>query len=104
VLIFALILTFMIGEGLPPFGTTVSEILQRLGFFAAWLGMLVLWRREGIGGGMVLCGLGTFYAVEWIGSGRFPGGWVFPLMYLPGVLALICRWQARRIAATADGS
>jgi len=66
--------------------------------------MLVLWRREGIGGGMVLCGLGTFYAVEWIGSGRFPGGWVFPLMYLPGVLALICRWQARRIAATADGS
>ena len=99
-MLFGLILAFLIGEGPPSLGATLAQTAQMLGLLTAWLGMLILWRWEGTGGAMVLGGLGTFYAVEWITSGRFPGGWVFPLMFLPGILALFCRWCGRRVACT----
>ena len=80
---------FCVGAGPPPFGTGSAALLAMLaGFLLAW------W--HGVYGGMVsLAGIVAFYVWNFAASGSFPGGWVFPLCFLPGMLQLSA-WFARR--------
>jgi len=94
-LLFGLLLLFLIGEGMPPIDFSATGAMSIV-LLTAWLGLAVLWRWEGIGGLMVVGGMVAFYALNFAGSGRFPSGWVFPLLSLPGILALFCRWQRPR--------
>jgi hypothetical protein len=57
----------------------------------------MLWWRELWGGLLVLLGIAVFYGLNYLASGRFPGG-LFPWFYLPGFLAivswLLSRWPS----------
>ena len=63
-------------------------------FLVALTGMLVLWRWELVGGVMVVAGMVGFYAINFAATGRSPGGWVFPICFVPGILALASWWTA----------
>ncbi len=58
--------------------------------FGVSLGMIVAWRREGLGGGITVGSLLAFYAVLRVMDGRFPRGPYFALVAAPGVLFLMC--------------
>jgi len=59
--------------------------------FAISSGWIILaWKKEGLGGAMMVAGMIRFYSINFIGSGKFPDGWIFPIPYMPGILFLIC--------------
>ena len=80
---------FAIGAGPPPLNAgTVALIVLAGGFVLAW------W-SDVLGGLLSLVGIAGFYAWNLADAGRFPGGWVFPLCFLPGVLQVVA-WILRR--------
>lgn len=86
---FLFILLFAVGEGINPLLWTCGEGLMSLTLGTAWIGMLLLWRWETAGGSLVVGGMLAFYLLDWAFSGTPPSGWVFPLLPIPGVLALL---------------
>lgn len=88
-LIVGLVVVIMIGEGFNPTKLSGGELVMSAAFLTALTGMVVLWRWEGIGGALVIGGMLAFYGLNFAASGRLPGGWVFPLCYLPGIFALL---------------
>jgi len=91
-----LLLMFLIGEGPPnPARLSPAENAMMVSLLVALAGFVLLWFREFPGGLASLGGIGAFYAIHFCSSFRFPGGWVFPLFFLPGLLALVS-WSLRR--------
>jgi len=86
---------FLIGNGFNPVHLKGAEIAQSVVLLVALGGMLVLWRWELLGGAMVLAGMAAFYLINFAVAGRFPGHVVFPLCFVPGLLALISGWSHR---------
>jgi hypothetical protein len=87
-----LILLIFIGEALQPTAPlpTSQEWVGLLLFpFGVCLGIIVAWRREGLGGGITVGSLLAFYAWLRVVSGRFPGGPYFALIAAPGILFLV---------------
>lgn len=91
-----LVLLFIVGEGFDPRLLTSSTGLMFVAFFTSVIGMLVLWRSRLFGGLIVTGGMAAFFATNFAISGQFPGGWVFPLCFVPGVLALTS-WAVTRL-------
>jgi len=89
------ILLMFIGSGLAE-GFNLAQFTPRdwvgLVFFpfGVGLGMIVAWRREGLGGSITVGSLAAFYAALRIMGGRFPGGPYFALVAAPGILFLVC--------------
>ncbi len=85
-------LLLAVGEGPPPLRVWVSPIM--LGMLAAMSGMVIGWRRERLGGIIVVAAclaMNTFHLVV---SRRWLGG-AFPIFFLPGVLLLISHYLNR---------
>jgi hypothetical protein len=77
-----------VGAGPPPLSLgSVALTLMFVGFIVAW------W-RDVVGGVLSLVGIGSFYAWNLADAGTLPAGWVLPLCFLPGVLQLIA-WLLR---------
>ena len=92
-----LVLAFLIGEGGPnPAKFSPLQAFQSGSLLLALAGLAVLWKWELPGGLLVLGGVLGFYATNYLSVGGFPRGWVFPLYYVPGVLAVISWTLARR--------
>ena len=87
-LLVGLVLLVAIGEGVNPRDFDLVTGSMMVTFLVCHAGMFVLWRWELVGGMMVLVGMGGFYAINYVSSGKWPGGWVLPVCFLPGVLAL----------------
>jgi len=88
-----LVLLLAIGEGPPnPFALTGREQALMAAFLASLAGMVLLWWRELAGGLLALVGVAGFYAIHYVTSGGWPRGWVFPLFFVPGLLALVAWW------------
>ena len=100
VLILAFVLLNLIGGG-PPDVQNIAPVEWLLwgGFTLALVGFALLWKWELTGGIVALGGIGLFYAANLALSGKLPGGWVFPLFFLPGLLSITC-WLAERRAAS----
>jgi len=94
-LIVGLFLLFMMGEGLNPLRLNGIELPMSGALFLALAGMLLLWWWELLGGVMAVAGMIAFYSINFVASGRLPGGPVFPLCFVPGVLGLVCWWHER---------
>ena len=94
-MLWGLIFTFIIGEGSSLVGIFRAEPLLTTCLSITLVGLIVGWKREGLGGLMIMDGMALFYLANFLSSGRFPGGWVFPIFYLPGVLFLLCWWRTR---------
>lgn len=94
-----LVLLFLIGNGIAPSMLTPATAIMMIVFLASAIGMLVIWRSQLVGGLMVIGGMSMFYFTELATAGHFPGGWVLPLCFVPGALALVSwsinRWKQR---------
>jgi hypothetical protein len=90
------ILALAIGEGFNPAKLKTKELVLTVPFGAAWLGLLLGWKWEGLGGTLVVAGIAAFCLVHFVltGLGRFPG-WAFPVIAVPGLLYLVS-WFYRR--------
>ena len=95
VLLVGLFLLFLGGQGFNPLRLNGTEIALFSGVLVALSGMLLVWRQELLGGVLVIAGMTAFYVTNFVASGQWPGGWVFPLCFLPGILALVCWWATR---------
>jgi hypothetical protein len=94
------VLLMFVGSGLEEgFNPAQFTFRERVGLFffpfGVCLGMIVAWRREGLGGGITVGSLLAFYAALRIMGGRFPGGPYFALVAAPGILFLVC-WLLSR--------
>jgi len=88
-----LVLLLAIGEGPPnPLALTGREQALTVAFVASLAGMVLLWWRELAGGLLALGGVAGFYVIYYVTSNGWPRGWVFPLFFLPGLLALVA-WR-----------
>ena len=96
-LILAFVVLHGISGGLPNVGGLApGDGLLWVGFTLSLVGFALLWKWELTGGIVALGGIALFYAVHLILSGKFPGGWVFPLFFLPGCLSILCWLTERR--------
>ena len=80
-------------DGIPRL--TLTEGTLMFCMLVSLAGMVVLWFREGLGGLMTLVGIVAFYAIDTAMTGTPPGGWVFPLSFVPGALSIVA-WAVSR--------
>jgi hypothetical protein len=93
-----LLLLFFVGEGFSPARVALKQ-WAGLAFFPVGVvaGMVVAWRREGLGGGITVLSLLAFYGVYGaLLSGDFPRGWAFIVFAAPGGLFL-AYWLLSRL-------
>jgi hypothetical protein len=96
-LILLLFIGETIGDGVQPFlRMTVREILLMFIFFILWLGLLLGWKWELLGGLLTLCAVIVFYALNFLFAGILPGGPFFLIFSFPSLLFLYCGWQNRK--------
>jgi hypothetical protein len=90
-----MVVVFLVGEGGPnPFKSTLFENLQHLAFIVLVPLTLIAGWRWPLAAGIVGAGaLLTFYIMNFIGSGRWPGG-AFPLFFIPPAL-FVMDWMLR---------
>jgi hypothetical protein len=85
VLVVGLVLLIFVGEGFNPLDLKGVEVVQMIFFWTACIGMVLAWRWQVIGGAISLGAMMLFITVEFVVTGRLPGGF-FYLMLLPGLL------------------
>ena len=89
-----LLVAFIIGEGVT--ATAPHEWLGLLFFpLGICLGMVMAWRREGVGGGITVGSLVIFYIIHLATTGALPAGWAWLAFAAPGFLFLVCRLWTR---------
>ena len=97
----ALILLIFIVEGLtgefePLLDMSSRETLMVIAFIALWLGLLLGWKWELYGGLLTVCGLASFYIVDYLFTGTLPSGPYFLIFASPSLLFLYCGLQIRK--------
>ena len=97
----ALILFIFIGDAAadgigPIFNLTTREMVMMAAFLAVFVGLILAWKWELLGGWMIVGGMGVFYVLDFAFSGTFPRGVTFLLIALPGILFLISRYTSKR--------
>ncbi len=98
-LVAGVIVLFFIGDGgLNPLKLTAREFVLMLFFFTTWLGLLLAWRWELVGGAMTVGGISLFYLFHLTATGHLPRGWAFGIIALPGLFFLLC-WLRDTIKA-----
>jgi len=96
-----LILLFFIGDALAEgfesiLHLTPRETAMMIAFVVLFLGLLLGWKWELAGGLLTICGLATFYILDYAFSGSFPRGPFFLIFAAPGVLFLYLGWMSRK--------
>jgi hypothetical protein len=86
---------FAVGLGLPPLGNMNASFIA---IAVMLIGFALTWWRDLAGAVVSLVGISAFYALEFAANGHAPGGWLFPLCFVPGVLGLLS-WLSRRLAS-----
>ncbi len=93
-LLFVMLIVFAVGEGVPnPMKQSLVVRIEILAMFIMWLGLLIAWKSELIGGMLVLLGYTCFCGVEWQApSIKFP----FGLFLFVGLLYMLSWWSRKR--------
>ena len=93
-----LILLFLVGERSYPGSAT-----EWLGFLffplGISIGMILAWRREGLGGSITVGSLLVFYGIHLATADMLPKGWAWPVFGAPGFLFLLCWLRSRKGSA-----
>ena len=97
-LLVALIVVSMVGEGGPPniLRQPFAVQLELLAMLLMVIGLILGWRWEALGGGLAVGSFALLFGTEIAVNGRPPGG-AIPLFAIPGVLLLISHVLARRL-------
>ena len=103
ILVVGIVLLFAFGEGLNFSHFTARELVSFVFFpLGVCLGMVVAWRREGLGGGITVASLAAFYLADRLSSSGFPRGFAFAAFAAPGFLFLLC-WLWTRSTTNQHG-
>jgi hypothetical protein len=88
--------------GVPP---TVNEVVA-LAFFpiGVIVGMLIAWRKKGLGSTITLASPAAFYVWMLAIDGRALRGPYFALLAAPGLLFLVCSLLERRLGTAASAA
>jgi len=96
ILAVGVVLMFAVGEGLNLSHFTGHELVLFVFFpIGVCLGLVLAWRWEGLGGGIVVGSMATFYLVDRLTSSSFPRGFAFVALAVPGFLFLMCSLYER---------
>lgn len=94
----AFVLFVAFGEGIEFDRLITEEWLLLAAMVTAVVGLILIavppyGQKRRILAGVILNvgGVAAFYLLNLKFSGRLPGGWVFPLMFVPGVIESVCR-------------
>lgn len=98
-----LVLLIFVGEGFNPLRLTAHEAVLMVCFWTAIAGLLVAWKREGLGGTLTVGGMLLFYGFHRLTSGVFPRGWAFVVIALPGLFFLCCAAWERKSVRRVEG-
>lgn len=91
-----LLVALFIGEGLHPSQIARTEWVGLLFFpIGVMVGMVVAWRKEGLGGSITVASLVAFYVIYGYFFRNHIGGWAFVTFALPGFLFLL-HWLVLR--------
>jgi hypothetical protein len=90
----SLFMMFVVAE-MPPVAVLLDP--QAWALLLMLFGFLVAWRNDLAGGAMSVLGAAAFYLLNYEKAGNFPGGWVFPVCFVPGVLAIMAGLMRSRI-------
>lgn len=98
-----LLFLFFVGEDIQIAKIAPQEWLGLLFFpVGITLGLLIAWRKEGLGGAITMISLLAFYFVYGLLlRGSFPQGWAFGMFAAPGLLYLIVWWLSHKVSKTA---
>jgi len=77
----------------PLFKMTLRELLMMAAFVAVFLGLILGWKREKLGGWLVVVGMVLFYMFDFAFSGNIPRGPFFALIALPGILFMLAGYS-----------
>jgi len=95
-LILLLFVGEVIADGIGPLSRlSPREALMMVAFFAVWLGLILGWRWELLGGSLTVMGLIAFYLLDFLFSGTFPRGPYFLLLASPSILFLYAGWREK---------
>jgi hypothetical protein len=83
------ILALFLGFGVAQASPAVFLEPQTWALLLALVGLVVIWWKDLLGGSLTLIGMALFYGMNFIRSGQLPGGWVFPVCIVGGLLALL---------------
>jgi hypothetical protein len=89
------IVIFVSGTGVNLAHLQAGELARAASFFLAWLGLILAWRWDGIGGALIIAGILLFYVLDYFVTGSVLRFWLFLIFFLPGVMLLYCWWQTR---------
>jgi hypothetical protein len=96
-----IILAFAIGESFNPTALSLKEALLFACFPAAVLaGLALSWKWPVAGGLLTILGLLGFYSLHRVLAGRFPSGFAFILIALPGWLFILSELLVPRAGTT----
>lgn len=76
-------------------GIQANDIPGMVAFFALWLGLVLGWKWEILGGLLTLSGLIAFYLLKYALFGNWPTDAAFIILASPSVLYLFCGWAGR---------
>lgn len=98
----ALLVAFVVGEGIAPGRGIPARPAEWLGFLFFPLGvaagMIIAWWREACGGAITIGSLAAFYLVHLSTAGVWPRGAAWILFAAPGFLFLLSSFARRRSA------
>jgi hypothetical protein len=96
-----LILLIFIGDAFadgigPILNLTPRETAMMAAFLIMFLGLVLSWKWELVGGIITVCGLAAFYLLDYALSGSFPHGPFFLIFAAPGFLFVYLGWRSRK--------
>jgi len=84
-----------VNDGIGSFShLTARETVMMVAFGIMWLGLVLGWKWELIGGVLAIGGMVAFYLSDYLFSGTFPRGLIFFVLASPGFLFLYCGLKA----------
>jgi hypothetical protein len=95
-----LFLIFAIGEGGPNlFRSVPRELVMHLSLIAMLIGILIAWRKELIGGIIIVAGFAIFWIINYTYSHHLGIGPIFPIFPIVGILFLFSSWQTKSLTS-----
>jgi glucose-6-phosphate-specific signal transduction histidine kinase len=92
-----LVVAFLVGEGFNPKQLAPAEWIGFLFFpVGICVGLIIAWRKEGLGAIIVIASLIAFYITSIVTAAAFPKGWAWEVFAAPGFLFALCWYRSRK--------
>jgi len=102
-----MILIIFIGESIsegfePLLQMSLRETAMMAVFVIVFLGLIMGWRWEILGGSLIVGGMAAFYLLDFLFSGTFPRGPFLLVIGLPGLLYIYSGLKSKTVGLSLD--